>query len=278
MRATLVVLFVLAMIHRSAPAQSSCSFDTSARQGIPDTLVIALTPGPRIGYKRELQADYLGAADAIRQQYRAPQSIWMPLWARWVGDGAKTDVDASDDPPRGFDGEVRFRLDATGRLASDTIAVETLNDDLAASVVAAIRRADSTASFTPPSKKLLREHGVIRLHFITPRTGSAQSAPLLRVIVPTVHLDHGPELQSRPPLSYPSELREAHISGRVTLQFVVGSDGQPVQPSLSVVKAEYREFVIEALHGASGMRFKPGRTGDCDVPVLVRLPVDFTIR
>ena len=214
------------------------------------------------------------------EQYRAPQRIWVPLWARLVGDSSKTGFGTGDDPPTvDFpSGEVRFRLDASGRLATDSIAVETLNDDLAASVTAAIRRADSAAAFAPPSKKLLKDRGIIRLHFMTPRAGSDHGTPLLRVIVPTVRLHHPPDMQSRTPIAYPDGLRRARISGRVTLQFVVGTDGRPIQNTVSIVKGEYLEFVLAAVGGVPGMRFRPGRIGDCDVPVLIRLPIDFYIR
>ena len=258
-------------------APSNCSFDTAARLRL-DTVLIALASGSRIGNKPELRNDYLAAAQAILEHYRAPERIWVPLWARLVGDTSLLGRDTTDDAPHGFDGEVRFRLGATGRLATDSIAVETLNDDLAASVAAAIRRADSAAAFGPPSKKLLKDRGFIRLHFVTPRRSTDRVATLLRVIVPTVRLDTPPSVESRPRIRYPDNLRARRISGRVVLQFVIGSDGRAVQSTLSILRGEYRDFIMTAVDAVPEMRFKPARVADCDLPVLVRVPVEFNIR
>ena len=282
MRGWLFIVIAVVTLHRpglaaQSSAPSSCSFDTAAHLRV-DTVLIALAAGSRIGNKPELRNDYLAAAQAIREHYRAPERIWVPLWARLVGDTGLLGRDRTDDAPHGFDGEVRFRLDSTGRLATDSIAVETLNDDLAASVAAAIRRADSAAVFAPPSKKLLKDRGIIRLHFVSPRRSTDRAATLLRVIVPTVRLDKPPSMESRPPIRYPDNLRAARITGRVLLQFVIGSDGRPVQSTLSILRGEYREFIIAAVDIVPGMRFKPGRIADCDLPVLVRLPVEFNIR
>ncbi len=263
------------LVAQEASAVTSCAFDTAAHLR-PDSVIITLAPGSRIGNKPELQAEYRAAADAIHQYYVAPPHVGMPLWTRTVGDSVHAISDTASDAPYGFDGDIRFRLDATGRLASDTIAVETLVVDLAESVAAAIRRADSAAAFAPPSSRLRREHGMVRLHFAATRIPSG--ATLLRVIVPALRVDKAPRVEGFGPLNYPEGLRRAGITGRVVLQVVVGADGRPVQHTLSVVQAEYRDFVAVALKAVQSMHFEPGRIEQCDVPVLVRLPVDFSIR
>src|SRR5258705_311730 len=171
---------------------------------------------------------------------------------------------------------MRSLLDGAGRLASDAIAVETLVVDLAESVAAAIRRADSAAAFAPPSSRLRREHGMVRLHFAATRIPSG--ATLLRVIVPAPRADKAPRVEGFGPLSYPEGLRRAGIAGRVVLQVVVGADGRPGQRTPSVGQAEDRAGGAVARMGVQSMHFEPGRIEQCDVPVLVRLPVDFNIR
>jgi TonB family protein len=282
MRRELFLVIAVLTLHRQglsaqSSVPSSCSFDTAARLGF-DTVLIALGSGSRIGNKPELRNDYLAAAQTILEHYRAPERIWVPLWARLVSDTNPPGRETTDDARHGFDGEVRFRLDSTGRLATDSIAVETLNDDLALSVAAAIRRADSAAAFGPPSKKLLKDRGIIRLHFVNPRRTTGRAATLLRVIVPTVRLDKRPSMQSRPRMRYPEDLRASRISGRVLLQFVIDADGRPVQSTLSVVRGEYRSFIMTAVDAVPEMRFTPGRVADCDLPVLVRVPFEFNIR
>lgn len=281
MRTIAAVVIVIAsllpprLVAQETSAVTSCAFDTAAHLR-PDSVIIALAPGSRIGNKRELEAEYRAAADAIHQYYVAPPHVGMPLWTRTFRDSVHAIPDTASDAPYGFDGEIRFRLDASGRLASDTIAVETLVVDLAESVAAAIRRADSAGAFAPPSSRLRREHGMVRLHFAATRIPSG--ATLLRVIVPTLRVDKAPRMERFGPLTYPDGLRRAGITGRVVLQVVVGADGRPVEHTLSVVQAEYRDFVTVALKAVQSMHFEPGRIEQCDVPVLVRLPVDFNIR
>jgi len=281
MRTIAAVVIVIAsllpprLVAQEASAVTSCAFDTAAHLR-PDSVIIALAPGSRIGNKPELQAEYRAAADAIHQYYVAPPHVGMPLWTRTVGDSVHAISDTASDAPYGFDGDIRFRLDASGRLASDTIAVETLVVDLAESVAAAIRRADSAGAFAPPSSRLRREHGMVRLHFAATRIPSG--ATLLRVIVPALRVDKAPRMEGWGPVNYPAGLRRAGITGRVVLQVVVGADGRPVQHTLSVVQAEYRDFVTVVLKAAQSMHFEPGRIEQCAVPVLVRLPVDFSIR
>jgi TonB family protein len=259
----------------SSAAVARCSFDTAAHLR-PDSVIITLAPGSRINNKPELDAEYRAAADAIHQYYLAPPQVGMPLWARAAGDSLRPPPDATSDAPYGLDGEIRFRLDATGRLTNDSIAVETLVADLAESVVAAIRRADSAGAFAPPSSALRQDHGMVRLHFATTRT--LYGATLLRVIVPTLRVDQAPRMERSPPINYPDDLRRAGITGRVLVQFVVGADGRAVLPTLSVVRGEYAGLVTAVIHAVPSWRFTPAKIEQCDVPVLIRAPVDFNIR
>jgi TonB family protein len=287
MRPLAVMLLVLIAVGSAFPrlgaaqtiTPASCTFDTSAHLGV-DSLLISLAPGSRIANKRELWSDYLLAADAIRQHYRTPERVRLPLWARLTGDSMHTGYTA-DDPGYGFDGEIRFRLDTVGRLANDSVVIATLAEDLAASVADAIRRADSAGAFAPPSKRLRKDRGMIRLHFALARapSGPGRAAiPLLRVVVPTVRVDHPPRVESMPPLRYPDGLRRAGISGRVVLQVVVGVDGRPVLHTLSIVQGDYRDFLEATVEVVSGTRFKPAAIEQCDVPALVRIPFDFKIK
>ena len=256
---------------------TSCPFDTAAHLRL-DTVIVGLAPGPRIGNKHpdELRAEYLDAAVVIREHFRPPARVALPLWARLVGD-SMVKTDTTDDPAHGFDGDVRFRLDDNGRLTADDIAVETLASDLAESVLAAIRRADSAAAFAPPSRRLRHDRGTIRLHFATPRPGSPPMPRLVQFVVPALRVDKEPSMEYAPLIHYPDDVRLAGITGRVLVQVVIGSDGRPIPRTMSVLQGEYRGLVSEVIDAVPGMRFRPARIDTCDVPVLVRLPVDFKI-
>src|SRR5258708_23516151 len=101
MRTIAAVVIVIAsllpppLVAQEASAVTSCAFDTAAHLR-PDSVIITLAPGSRIGNKPELQPEYRAAADAIHQYYVAPPHVGMPLCTRPLGDS----VHATSDTPR----------------------------------------------------------------------------------------------------------------------------------------------------------------------------------
>jgi TonB family protein len=257
-------------------AEPDCPFDTAARTRM-DTVLIRLAAGSRIGNTPELHDEYLNAATVISMYYQPPAQIVVPLWARTFGGRkSKSDVQTTD-PGFGFDGDVRFQLDSAGRLVGDSVHIETLHPAFAESVVAAVLRADSVHGFAPPTRLLRRHYSMIRLHFAREAEDGRPGAMLLRVIVPAVRVDKAPAMQSIRRLNYPDDLRQAHMSGRIVLQFVVTAEGEPDLGTLSVVQGEFRGFALEALNAVSTARFTPAMIGSCRLSTLVRMPFDFKL-
>jgi TonB family protein len=265
---------ILALLVAMSAVQDSsvaCRFDTAAHLRT-DSIVVALATGSRLGYGSGLANEYADAAEVIHEYFQPPARLTLPVWARtyWTG---HTHLD-TDDPSHGFDGDVRFQLDSAARVVAGSIAVATLADDLAGSVRAAIVRADSAHAFARPSARLLKEHGLVLLHFATPRAREPHVA-LLRVIVPALRLDRVPALDWVPRVQYPAAMRNANLGGRVVLQFVIDEGGHVDSTSVAVVQGHYPEFADEAMRAVKPSRFRPAKIGDCAVPVLVRLPFDF---
>ena len=90
-------------------------------------------------------------------------------------------------------------------------------------------------------------------------------------------VDEPPALLAGPPPLYPELLRAAGIRGRVVLQVVVDTLGR-AERAVTVVESSNRGFDAAALAYVRAARFRPGRVRSRAVRVLIRLPIDFTLR
>lgn len=270
-------LFSLTVPGTALPQDAvQCSFDTAARVR-PDTLILGLAPGKR-DVPRELLADYLSAAEAIREQFTRPASLSLPFAVRVVTGKKLNPPPQTSYAPYGLHGFVRFQLDATGKLTNAPIMVSSSSPEIADGVVTAIQRADSNYAFPPPSNQLRQADGEIVLRFVDTLAIKDPSVALMRLIVPTVRADRDPLVLDYPRMDYPPNMLQHGMSGRVGLEFIIRTDSTMDQSSLQVLESPHSEFATRALRGLTVARFRPARIGSCAVPALVRLPVDFKIR
>ena len=254
--------------------QAPCAFDTAARIR-PDTLILGLAPAKRDA-SQQLRADYLSVAEAIRDNFNRPTMLRLPFAARVVG--RKSNEPRSSFAPFGLHGFVRFQLDTTGKLTNDPIVVSSLSPDIADGIVAAILRADSNYAFPPPSKDLRRENGQIALRFVDTVRTKESSVALLRLIIPAVVAESDPAVLDYQVPRYPPSVAQSGVSGRVLLEFIIGTDGAMELGSLQLLDAPHSELATVAVEALKTARFRPAKIGGCVVPALVRLPVDFKLR
>ncbi|HXL06499.1 MAG TPA: energy transducer TonB [Gemmatimonadales bacterium] len=90
-------------------------------------------------------------------------------------------------------------------------------------------------------------------------------------------VEEPPALLAGPPPAYPELLRAAGIEGRVVFQVVIDTLGR-AEPAARVVESANRGFDAAALAFVRGALFRPGRVRGRAVRVLIRLPIDFTLR
>jgi len=270
-----IILYTVRELAAQDSTAASCTFDTAAHLRT-DTAFVSLAPGARLEGNGGLRDEYLAAAQAIRTYYVAPTRLVLPIWARTFWKGSYS-TPQFDNAPSGFDGDVRFQLDTLGRLVPVFVFVQSLHPDFAASVVAAIYRADSARAFLPPSHRLQRDHGIIQLHFDGKPRGKDPRVMLLLLIIPSLSVDKPPSLQFIRSVRYPEGLRSAQITGRVILQVVVDANGRPDTTTMSVIQGTYREFALEAIDALKTAQFRPTFIEHCAVPSLVRLPFDYKI-
>lgn len=75
--------------------------------------------------------------------------------------------------------------------------------------------------------------------------------------------------------SYPPTLREAGVSGRATLQFIVNTDGQVDPASIRLVDATHEQLGEASIRAVERFRFRPARVNGTPVRVLISLPIDW---
>lgn len=83
-----------------------------------------------------------------------------------------------------------------------------------------------------------------------------------------------PALQSK--IKYPEIAKKAGVEGRVFVQFVVGVNGEVLDPV--VVRGIGAGCDEEAIRAVSQAKFKPGRQRGKAVPVKMSLPITFKLR
>lgn len=256
---------------------AACSFDTAARLR-PDTVILGLAAGRR-DVRPELLADYISAAEAIREQFTRPASLSLPFAVRVVTGKKSNQIQTSSPYARyGLGGFIRFQLDSTGKLTNAPIMVSSSSPEIANGIVAAIQRADSNYAFPPPSKQLRQADGEITLRFVDTVGLKDPSVALMRLIVPAVRADRDPMVLDYPPMSYPPNMLQLGMSGRVLLEFIIKTDSTMDQSSLQVLESPHSDFATRALKGLTVAHYRPAKIGNCAVPALVVMPVDFKIR
>jgi len=273
----LVVASSRAAAAAAAAAQTDtiCTFDTTAHVRI-DTVTIGLAAGWDRTRKKAPE-DYLVAAMVIQSHFRAPARVRLPLWARTQG-RSDTIADQSESIGYGLDTDIQFWLSDSGRLVSERVELSGASPELRASIVDAIVRADSAREFQPPGRDVRRAKGAIQLRLVDAPHTEPPSVSLLRMQIPALVIDSAPSLLWMPPLEYPPIARLSRIGDRVVLRLVIRADGRPDTTSISIVQAGYREFAVEALTRVKEARFRPAKVAGCPVPVMVRLPFNFSVR
>lgn len=86
-------------------------------------------------------------------------------------------------------------------------------------------------------------------------------------------LDRPPHAVVQGSPDYPYSLRHDGISGSVTVEFVVGTDGQVL--SAEAIKWTHREFADPAVRAVLRWKFEPGTIGGRRVRFRMSVPIEF---
>lgn len=103
----------------------------------------------------------------------------------------------------------------------------------------------------------------------------AVGVPALAACAGDGEVEEPARLGNATPIEYPLEMWDQGIEGETVLQVRVNELGEV--DSVAVIETSGHEPLDSAAaEGARAMRFQPGRKGGRDVPVWVRIPVQFS--
>lgn len=88
-------------------------------------------------------------------------------------------------------------------------------------------------------------------------------------------VDDAPSLLAAGPLRYPQVLREAGITGSVTLAFIIDTEGRVEEQGIEVLAATHPGFVAAATETIRASRFHPAKSHGAAVRVRVRQTIAF---
>jgi TonB family protein len=78
--------------------------------------------------------------------------------------------------------------------------------------------------------------------------------------------------------NYPPLLRDAGISGDVSMRLLVLSNGTVEPESTTILTTAHEQFNDAAFRTVRRMRFRPGMVGNSPVHVWIEYPVEFRLR
>ncbi|HET7534816.1 MAG TPA: energy transducer TonB [Candidatus Didemnitutus sp.] len=124
----------------------------------------------------------------------------------------------------------------------------------------------------PPPPPGIEAKGAINIPVIKPGT---QLGKGMKDLFDVANLDQPPQLRVPVQPNYPFEMRRAGISGEVTVEYIVGSDGKVAQAQ--VIKSSQREFEAPALQAVLKWQFRPGKKGGRAVNTRVQQIITFNL-
>jgi protein TonB len=76
---------------------------------------------------------------------------------------------------------------------------------------------------------------------------------------------------------YPPLLRDAGVTGKVTVQMVVGSDGRVDMSTVKIVSTSHEAFADATMQIMKDLRFSPAKMGSTSVRMLTVMPVSWNL-
>jgi TonB family protein len=91
-------------------------------------------------------------------------------------------------------------------------------------------------------------------------------------------LSNGADFGRQLERNYPPLLRDARVSGTVTVRFRVNEDGRVDAESISISNSTHEQFNDPTIRAVRAMRFRPARVNNRPVRVWVEQPIQWTVR
>ncbi len=181
-------------------------------------------------------------------------------------------VDPIGDPGPTF--EITFPVQTTPHITVDPgeavlIAAPAISSDLPVGIPP-VTEIPTIPGVRVVDPKALLDPSIVRLGW--PDVGDTLSSA---TVLSESEVDDPPSLLTAGPLRYPQVLREAGITGSVTLSFIIDTEGRVEEQGMEVLAATHPGFVAAATETIRASRFHPAKSHGAAVRVRVRQTIGF---
>jgi hypothetical protein len=281
---TLLLITLLAPIVLSAQIRPE-----EARQFVPQCdslhrpvmdssqMIVALDAGRKwkdVEYTEAQRSTIRFYADAIRQHFRAPQSLGdLPI----IGE-VKDSITGKISGSTALNGSLILVMKERGGVRDLLWASVPLSISLANAVYAAAEAARAAGDFDGiPRLSDSKGDDTVFVELAAYADSARATLPLMRVAIVSYVIDSFAMAGSDRKVKFPASALRAGVGTRAEVQFAVGADGNAVPSTIQVTRTDWRDFVAPLRDGIRATGFIPARSGGCAVPNIVRQPFDFAI-
>jgi hypothetical protein len=249
---------------RSTPHSKECDSVLAMPNGSRETtlwLVVDSTPGSTVNgtWARTAMAQ-------VAEHFPRPLAASLGQRPRVLAENPASDAELPT--------WLRLQFDPTGKLVHVHPVEGSGYAVIDSALLNAIDRSAAEGMFPPPPSTR-NDLATVDLSLAVGRAPSAEALRLGTVVLHLWLADRPPTL--RTPGSATSSRRPPG-QGRVTFEFVVGTDGLPIPGTFQVISSSSRDLSDVAHSIATTSRYLPGQLGGCPIPVRVRQVVSFETR
>jgi TonB family protein len=242
----------------ASPTESGDPAPTPSTQPVPVSATVSTLP---LGEGRYLTLAR-STDDKAETRIVAAQTITPPPAIGSTSGVAPTlaDVSLALVPPRRFGGTVQIARNSQANTAEAQLPAAT-DAAVAATAVVPTATAPSEPKATAVSPSPMEPAKAVR--------ATLGNEPIYEL----AELDHKPQVRSQATPQYPLAMKQAHVAGSVTVDFVVTSEGKVAEAKAT--RSTRPEFEEAAVAGVSKWLFKPGRKEGRNIATHMQVPIEF---
>jgi hypothetical protein len=238
-------------------------------------MIVALDAGRKwkdVEYTEAQRGTIRFYADAIRQHFRAPESLGdLPI----IGE-AKDSITGRISGSASLRGSLVVVMKESGGVRDLLWASVPLSISLANAVQRAAEVARAAGDFDGvPRLSDSKGDDTVAVELDAFVDSARARLPLMRVAMVSYATDSGAMARSLNTVQFPPSALRAGVGTEAEVQFAVGTDGRAVPSTIQVTRTDWRDFVAPLRDGIQAATFIPARSGGCAVPTIVRQSFDF---
>jgi hypothetical protein len=214
-------------------------------------------------------------ADAIRQHFRAPESLGNLPVVGQVRDSVTGAIERVD----ALSGSLLLVVKSDGSVTDVMWETVPFSVNIANAVFTAAEEARTAGDFLGmPRLRGGSADDTVIVALVTVKDSAKAVVPLMRVAMNSYVVDSlAMVLKAKFPV-YPRTALSYGADTKAMARWVIGSDGQPVASTVQITRTDWRDFVAPIRTSILTSRYIAARSGGCAVPFIVEQPYQFEIR